>query len=194
MSGVMWLSSCVFIMVAAAYGVCSLLRPENTNLRVYEDAVMGAYVKDLSEVAVCTAEEAMRLLAKGNEYRHVSATAMNAKSSRSHTLFRMAVETRAGADDAQPVDTGDALSDTMSLFNHSDAGTESKMDEVSVASGARAAKKPSVKLSHLNLVDLAGSERVSKAQTTGSIFKEVRVYAHARGCWHGVMCVPCRVR
>ena len=91
-----------------------LLRPENSNLRVFEDAVMGAYVKDLTEVAVCTAEDAMKLLARGNEYRHVSATAMNAKSSRSHTLFRMAVETRAcdaAASDVLDIDTN---IDTMS--------------------------------------------------------------------------------
>jgi hypothetical protein len=74
--------------------VNDLLRPDNTNLRVFEDAAMGAYVKDLTEVAVCTVEDAMKLLARGNEFRHVSATAMNAKSSRSHTLFRMAVESR----------------------------------------------------------------------------------------------------
>ncbi len=105
-----------------------LLRPDNTNLRVFEDAVMGSYVKDLTEVAVCTAEDTLRLLARGNEYRHVSATAMNAKSSRSHTLFRMAVETRSNEAASSVTDT-DSSVDNMSELTGASSFSESKTEE-----------------------------------------------------------------
>ncbi len=51
-------------------------------------------MRDLKETVVMGAEDAMRVLVTGNEFRHVASTAMNAKSSRSHALFRMVLETR----------------------------------------------------------------------------------------------------
>lgn len=121
--------------------VNDLLRPENTGLKVFEDAVTGAYVKDLTEVAVCTMDDALKLLARGNEFRHVSATAMNSKSSRSHTLFRMAVETRGtlkkrkedgSFEDIAEVDCEDSDSE---LANGCTETSESKADD-SAAGGS----------------------------------------------------------
>jgi centromeric protein E len=71
-----------------------LLEPLNTDLRIFDDPILGSYVRDLKEVVVMGAEEALRVLVTGNEFRHVASTAMNAKSSRSHALFRMVLESR----------------------------------------------------------------------------------------------------
>ena len=111
--------------------VNDLLRPENMCLKVYEDSVCGARVKDLTEIAVCCAEEALGLLAQGNAFRHVSSTAMNAKSSRSHTLFRMSVETRGSTSSMASIsEGGDGESDVASVLSNADTiGTESKADD-----------------------------------------------------------------
>ena len=44
-------------------------------------------------------EGVMSLLARGEKARHVGATAMNARSSRSHTVFRLVVESKGAKDD-----------------------------------------------------------------------------------------------
>uniref|UniRef100_A0ACB8G088 Uncharacterized protein n=1 Tax=Sphaerodactylus townsendi TaxID=933632 RepID=A0ACB8G088_9SAUR len=60
-------------------------------LVVREDINRTVYVEDLIEEVVVSPEEAMRWLQKGEKNRHYGETKMSAKSSRSHTIFRMAV-------------------------------------------------------------------------------------------------------
>lgn len=63
----------------------------------------------------------MRLLGRGETLRHIGATNMNDKSSRAHTVFRLAIESRARRDPSAP-----ARHSTMSLVDL--AGSEnSKM-------------------------------------------------------------------
>ena len=52
----------------------------------------GVYVKDLSQIVVHNAEEVARLMSKGTANRSVGATAMNADSSRSHSIFTLYIE------------------------------------------------------------------------------------------------------
>jgi centromeric protein E len=59
-----------------------LFYPEETNLRVYDDAKKGPLVKNLQEVVVCSPNEVLALLADGEKNRSVAATNMNARSSR----------------------------------------------------------------------------------------------------------------
>jgi centromeric protein E len=56
-------------------------------------------VANLSETVVQFPHEVMALLYKGNEQRHVASTRMNDRSSRSHTVFRIVVESRDSSDD-----------------------------------------------------------------------------------------------
>lgn len=51
-------------------------------------------VGDLTEEAVGSPEEVMELLEAGLNGRHVAATKMNNTSSRSHTVFRLTIESR----------------------------------------------------------------------------------------------------
>lgn len=50
------------------------------------------FVVGLNEVQVFTLEDAIRLLRKGAINRHISSTAMNKESSRSHSLFTLNIE------------------------------------------------------------------------------------------------------
>jgi centromeric protein E len=160
-----------------------LLEPSNMDLRIFEDPVLGSYVRDLTEITVGSAEEAMKLLVTGNEFRHVGSTAMNTKSSRSHVLFRMVLETRTLVNSEAERSTGTTESKS------DDASTCGETKDVDVvvhgSGGGRRSTGPvtpasamKVKVSHLNLVDLAGSERSDKANTSGSQLKEVRCRSH----------------
>lgn len=107
-------------------------------LSIREDAERGTYVSGLREEIVTTPQEVMKLLELGSKRRRVGATRMNARSSRSHVIFRMLVESRDGDDD-------------------DDDG-----------SGNNGGGGGGVLMATLNLVDLAGSERQSKTGAEGA--------------------------
>eukprot|EP00930_Biecheleria_cincta_P035247 TRINITY_DN24251_c0_g1_i1.p1 TRINITY_DN24251_c0_g1~~TRINITY_DN24251_c0_g1_i1.p1 ORF type:complete len:781 (-),score=210.65 TRINITY_DN24251_c0_g1_i1:31-2316(-) len=56
-------------------------------LEVKQHPVLGTIIPGLTESPVTTAEEVLNLVDYGTKMRHVSATAMNATSSRSHCIF-----------------------------------------------------------------------------------------------------------
>lgn len=71
-----------------------LLAPENTKLQVHESRESGVHVAGLREDIVSTPEQVLQLLEAGEAHRHVGETKMNKNSSRSHTVFRMIIESR----------------------------------------------------------------------------------------------------
>jgi len=58
---------------------------------VREHPTKGVWVDGLSEIYCTSVDEVMDLIAKGEVNRHVAATAMNAASSRSHSVFMITV-------------------------------------------------------------------------------------------------------
>lgn len=62
------------------------------NLRVHESPQRGIYVEDLTEMYVGSPDDIYELLEMGTNNRVVSYTAMNAVSSRSHSVFTILVE------------------------------------------------------------------------------------------------------
>ena len=78
--------------------VFDLLAPcksNKTGLPIREDsaALGGVIIHGLSSVEVSTAEQAMKLLYQGGRRRTVRETSCNERSSRSHAIFRLSVET-----------------------------------------------------------------------------------------------------
>eukprot|EP01119_Soliformovum_irregulare_P013500 TRINITY_DN359_c0_g2_i1.p1 TRINITY_DN359_c0_g2~~TRINITY_DN359_c0_g2_i1.p1 ORF type:complete len:685 (-),score=277.79 TRINITY_DN359_c0_g2_i1:587-2614(-) len=67
--------------------VKDLFNPKNSNLKVRETPLRGVWVEGLTEQYVMTESEVMDCLLLGEKFRTVSATNMNAVSSRSHSLF-----------------------------------------------------------------------------------------------------------
>ena len=61
-------------------------------LDLREDKNKGVYVSDLSMITVKSVSEISGLMDVGNSARHVGETAMNATSSRSHSLFTIYIE------------------------------------------------------------------------------------------------------
>ncbi|XP_029393798.1 centromere-associated protein E [Mus pahari] len=67
-------------------------------LIIREDINRNVYVSDLTEEVVYTAEMALQWLTRGEKNRHYGKTEMNQRSSRSHTIFRMILESREKAE------------------------------------------------------------------------------------------------
>lgn len=72
--------------------ICDLLNPTAQTLNIREDAKNGVYVEGLTEEVVRTPDEAYALLLLGARHRHTSPTAMNERSSRSHSVFTLSIE------------------------------------------------------------------------------------------------------
>eukprot|EP00878_Enallax_costatus_P020112 GHUV01021244.1.p1 GENE.GHUV01021244.1~~GHUV01021244.1.p1 ORF type:complete len:553 (+),score=211.39 GHUV01021244.1:1407-3065(+) len=72
-----------------------LLAPENIKLPIHESKENGVYVAGLREDIVISPEQVLELIQQGEANRHIGATKMNEGSSRSHTVFRMVIESRA---------------------------------------------------------------------------------------------------
>ena len=80
--------------------------PKN-RLELHEKVDTGVYVKDLSYYAAKTAKEIRDVMSIGMKNRSVGETAMNAQSSRSHSLFQITVErSEVGADGKQHIRVG----------------------------------------------------------------------------------------
>jgi len=74
--------------------ITDLLDVENTGLQIREDFKRGVFVEHLNECTVWSLQEAMAVVRKGIQNRHVAATQMNERSSRSHAVFTFSVETQ----------------------------------------------------------------------------------------------------
>lgn len=61
-------------------------------LELKESPDIGVYVKDLTQKTVDNTEAMETLMDKGNEHRTTGSTLMNAKSSRSHSIFSIVIE------------------------------------------------------------------------------------------------------
>ncbi|KAG1686834.1 Centromere-associated protein E [Nymphon striatum] len=67
---------------------------KKNSLKIHENREGEVYVADLREESVNSPEQILTLMRKGEKNRHFGVTSMNEKSSRSHTIFRMIIESR----------------------------------------------------------------------------------------------------
>lgn len=122
--------------------VRDLLSSTGNNLQVREDPRRGVFVQSQEEI-VTDFQSLLKILFHGEKSRAVASTGMNERSSRSHTIFRITIESREKEEN------------------------EGNDDEYSESGGCGA-----VRVSTLNLVDLAGSESVRHTGATGDRQKE----------------------
>ncbi|XP_062838529.1 centromere-associated protein E isoform X2 [Anolis carolinensis] len=73
--------------------LCSNIRKKRP-LVVREDINRTIFVEDLMEEVVVSPDQVMDWLQKGEKNRHYGETKMNERSSRSHTIFRMIIESK----------------------------------------------------------------------------------------------------
>lgn len=61
-------------------------------LQIHESKLDGIFVEGLTEYAVTHYYDCLTLMKRGEKNRFIRQTTMNAKSSRSHTIFQLVVE------------------------------------------------------------------------------------------------------
>ncbi|CAG9327391.1 unnamed protein product [Blepharisma stoltei] len=91
-SGLEFLIKCSFLEIYNEQ--INDLLSDQKNLQVREDVKKGVYVDNLQQETVANYEETLELLYKGIRNRHVGATSMNKESSRSHSVFTLAIESK----------------------------------------------------------------------------------------------------
>ncbi|KAH4971519.1 hypothetical protein HBI18_015270 [Parastagonospora nodorum] len=113
-------------------------------IKLREDSKRGVYATPLKEEIVQSPTQLLRVIARGDNARRVAGTQFNARSSRSHAVVQIVVESRERA----PAPTGN------------------------LANSKRSAIVPGgVRVSTLSLIDLAGSEKAAdnkERRTEGS--------------------------
>lgn len=125
--------------------ITDLVNATNTNLKIHETNVREVYVGNLTEVVVENGDKALAILSDGQINRTIGRTNMNEYSSRSHTIYRMVVESR---EKDLPITPG-----------------KSRIP-------VRAKKSGAFRQAVLNFVDLAGSERVRQTGNEGVRLRE----------------------
>eukprot|EP00977_Amphora_coffeiformis_P003806 scaffold765_cov160-Amphora_coffeaeformis.AAC.7 len=126
--------------------VRDLLSSDQKVLQIREDPRRGVFVQSQEEY-VTDYESLLQILFTGEKSRAFASTAMNERSSRSHTIFRITIESHVKIDEKE---TGDS-DDDQSVLSRPDGA---------------------VRVATLNLVDLAGSESVRHTGATGDRQKE----------------------
>jgi kinesin family protein 5 len=120
-----------------------LLAPSNDNLSIHEDKTRGVYVKGLTDVYVGTESEVYAVMKAGGKARAISATNMNAESSRSHSIFVVGIHQR-------NVETGSQKSGNLYLVDL--AGSEKVGKTGASGQTLEEAKKINKSLSALGMV------------------------------------------
>ena len=108
--------------------------PQEVEIKLREDGKRGVYATPLKEEIVQSPTQLLRVIARGDQARRTSSTQFNARSSRSHAVVQIVVESRERSSGAAPK-------------------PDSKRSGL-VPGGVR--------VSTLSLIDLAGSERAAE--------------------------------
>ncbi|XVF56276.1 hypothetical protein PTKIN_Ptkin06aG0106000 [Pterospermum kingtungense] len=142
-----------------------LLAPEHRKLQIHESIERGIYVAGLREEIVASPQQVLDLMMFGESHRHIGETNMNLHSSRSHTIFRMIIESRDRTEDGD----GDTVSSC-------DAVRVSVLNLVDLAGSERAAKTGA------EGVRLKEGSHINKSlMTLGTVIKKLSEGAESQG-------------
>ncbi|EHK96952.1 putative Kinesin-related protein 11 [Glarea lozoyensis 74030] len=109
---------------------------QQEEIKLREDAKRGVYASPLKEEIVQSPTQLLRVIARGDQARRTSSTQFNARSSRSHAVVQIVVESR-----------------------------ERIPGNVAMGNDKRSGMLPGgVRVSTLSLIDLAGSERAAETK------------------------------
>ncbi|KJZ73350.1 hypothetical protein HIM_07354 [Hirsutella minnesotensis 3608] len=111
--------------------------PQQEEIKLREDSKRGVYATPLKEEIVQSPTQLLRVIARGDQARRTASTQFNARSSRSHAVVQIVVESR------ERMSSGGA------------AGWDAKRSGI-LPGGVR--------VSTLSLIDLAGSEKAAESK------------------------------
>jgi hypothetical protein len=127
-------------------------------------------------IPVTTAQEAFRLIARGNKSRATGSTQCNDVSSRSHAILTLHVESRIGAAAASSSSVSPSSSSSSAPMSPvmSPAKAAMKSPTKGFAKAAKSLDGAELRLGKIHLVDLAGSERISMSGVEGETLVETQ--------------------
>lgn len=146
--------------------------PPSTAVRIFESRTEGVVVRGLREEIVTCPEDVFALLDSGDAKRKVGSTGMNKTSSRSHSVFRLVLESREsrGTSSKSSSNVGSAIPSSNSSINSDTDSVATGRSSITQSLGT--AVKGPVRISSLSLVDLAGSESLKATGNNGVRAKE----------------------
>jgi centromeric protein E len=137
--------------------------PAPSAIRIFESKHEGVIIRGLKEEIVTCPEQVYALLAAGEKRRQTGSTLLNKQSSRSHSIFRLIVESRR---------RNVVHSNHNSSHNTNMSDTSSLAESIASSTFAPESTAGPVRVSTLSLVDLAGSESVKNTGSKGMRQKE----------------------
>ena len=141
--------------------VTDLLNPDAGQIKIRESRERGVFVES-TETIVRNCDDLMKVFMKGSKSRHVGSTSMNERSSRSHTIFRITIESK------QIAVSGDEMDDDDDDDRRSSSGSTAS----NVSLNSNDDISGAVLVSTLSLVDLAGSENARNTGAKGVRLRE----------------------
>ena len=129
-------------------------------LAVREDPRRGVFV-NANESIVTDLDGLISTLFAGEKNRHMASTGMNERSSRSHTIFRITVESRKKVMDES--DGGDDVENAAAAAAN-DGGDDGFLNGGTASGGNKASDGSAVLVSTLNLVDLVSQDAKSSGE------------------------------
>eukprot|EP00559_Dactyliosolen_fragilissimus_P000038 CAMPEP_0184873500 /NCGR_PEP_ID=MMETSP0580-20130426/41875_1 /TAXON_ID=1118495 /ORGANISM="Dactyliosolen fragilissimus" /LENGTH=1028 /DNA_ID=CAMNT_0027376411 /DNA_START=133 /DNA_END=3219 /DNA_ORIENTATION=+ len=145
----------------------------NSNIRIFESKNEGVIIRGLKEEIVTSPEQIFALLTAGEKRRQTGSTNLNKTSSRSHSIFRLIVESRLRRSSRKHSNNSQQANPNMAASQTSSTDDDSKSIQSGFSSAASfVGSTGPVRVSTLSLVDLAGSECVKKTGSKGSRQKE----------------------
>ena len=144
--------------------------PPSTSVRIFESRTEGVVVRGLREEIVTCPQDVYDLLDCGDAKRKVGSTGMNKTSSRSHSVFRLVLESRESKSKSSSGGPPNLIPSSGSSINSDTDSVATGRSSITQSLGT--AVKGPVRISSLSLVDLAGSESVKATNNTGVRQKE----------------------
>jgi Kinesin-like protein len=139
----------------------------SSSIRIFESKNEGVIIRGLKEEIVTCPEQVFALLAAGERRRHTGSTGMNKHSSRSHSIFRLTVESRKRIPRQNSNVSGSSGNGGSVRWE-----TQTTADSIASSTFAPASTVGPVRVSTLSLVDLAGSESVRNTGSARARLKE----------------------
>ncbi|XP_078482465.1 uncharacterized protein LOC100184032 [Ciona intestinalis] len=150
-----------------------LLSTEVTTLKIKEDEFKHVRVYGLHEEMVTSPDDVMKLMARGEKLRHMAATNMNDRSSRSHTIFKMIIESRERVDFNRTREVSDDTAVKVAQLNMVDLAGSERASQTG-AEGQRLKEGCYINKSLMVLGQVINQICKDNESTSGSVFINFR--------------------